>query len=94
MAGAEDPLLVGQQSPEQGQRPGGVPALAGPGGDVVPGGQGAGVAAAEDPFLVGQQPPEQGQRPGRGLGGVGQADHRGGQRIAVPGLAGRRAATH
>ena len=54
MAGAEDPFLVGQQSPEQGQRPGGVSGLAGPVGDVAADPQGAGVAGAEDPFLVGQ----------------------------------------
>ena len=53
VAGAEDPLYVGQQRGVQAQRPGRIPALASPGRDVAPGGQGVGVAGAEDPLYVG-----------------------------------------
>ena len=66
MVGAEDALLVGQQLLEQAQGLAGIPAVAGPGSDVVPGGERVGVVGAEDALLVGQQLLEQAQ----GLAGI------------------------
>ena len=59
---AQYPLLIGQQLPEQPQRPAGITGLPGEAGDVVPGAEGVGMVRAQHPLLIGQQLPEQPQR--------------------------------
>ena len=77
--------MVGQQLPEQAQRARRVTALAGPGRDVAPGGEGVGVVRAEHPLLVGQQLPEQAQRARRvtALAGPGRDVAPGGEGVGV-----------
>jgi len=80
---AEHPLPVGQQLPEQAQRPRRVAAAAGPGRDVVPGGEGVGVVRAE--HLAARRAARGGSFRGRAGAAPGRAQPR--VAVKVPPLA-------